>query len=715
MSESLFSESWYRVANVRPRLRNHAQVHRHVYRGGIWYVLQDHASGRFHRFSPVANFVIGLMDGERTMQKIWELACAQLGDELPSQAELIKLMSDLYRADVLQGDAPPDIREQHERRGKNLKMKIKQYVGNPLSLRFPLVDPDRALQRMANWTKPVFGRLGAVVWCVTMVTALVMLARHWQEFSDGMLDRVFSVENLLLIGVLFPLVKVLHEFGHALAIKVRGGEVHEMGVMLLLLMPIPYVDGSSASAFANKRWRMLVGAAGMLVELFIAAIAMILWVYLEPGINRAITYNIVLIAGVSTLLFNANPFLRYDGYYILSDYLEIPNLGQRSNDYLGYLVNRYLFAVTDVKSPVVAKGEPAWFVFYGITSFLYRMFMMVSIVLVVAGKFFLFGILMAVWSIFNMLVQPIAKKLGYLLNSPKLNRSRSRAIGITCTVLLGLTLILFWIPAPSYTRSEGVIWTPEESQVRAKVDGFITQVVAIPGSLVVKGALLVRCVDPELNARLAVLQSDLLGLEARYGAARVNNRVQATILLQQVAHARVALALARNRLADLDIRSPGVGKFEMGEVQNMPGRFVQRGELLAYITNETRTTIRVVIPQADADQVRKGSVDVLVRFVDSPATIRGAKVMRSVPGATNLLPGMALSLQGGGKIGIDPSKQGDPIALENLFVLDLQLVDDVATDKLGSRVYVRFEHSPEPIGSQWYRAGRSVFMKKFNV
>jgi putative peptide zinc metalloprotease protein len=367
-------------------------------------------------------------------------------------AELIKLMSDLYRADVLQGDAPPDIREQHDRRGKHLKMKIKQYVGNPMSLRFPLVDPDRALQRIVNWVRPIFSRLGAVVWCATMAIALVMLARHWREFSDGMLDRVFSVENLLLIGVLFPLVKVLHELGHALAVKVRGGEVHEMGVMLLLLMPIPYVDASAASAFADKRWRMLVGAAGMLVELFIAAIAMILWVYLEPGINRAITYNIVLIAGVSTLVFNANPFLRYDGYYILSDYLEIPNLGQRSNDYMGYLVNRYLFAVANVQTPVVAKGEPAWFVFYGLASFVYRMFMMVSIVLIVAGKFFLFGVLMAAWSIFNMLVQPIAKKVVYLVSSPKLNRTRVRALGISFSVVLSAALALFWLPAPSYTR-----------------------------------------------------------------------------------------------------------------------------------------------------------------------------------------------------------------------------------------------------------------------
>ncbi len=137
----MFSTSWYRVAELRPRLRNHAQVHRHVYRGGVWYVLQNHSTGKFHRFTPVANHVIGLMDGKRTLREIWDLACVRLGDEAPSQDEAIKLISDLHKADVLQSDAPPDPHELHQRRKQHEKVRLKQYIGNPLSLRFPLFDP----------------------------------------------------------------------------------------------------------------------------------------------------------------------------------------------------------------------------------------------------------------------------------------------------------------------------------------------------------------------------------------------------------------------------------------------------------------------------------------------------------------------------------------------------------------------------------------------
>jgi len=179
MSDTLFSSSWYRVAEVRPRLRSHAVIHRHLYRGRVWYVLQDRSSGRFHRFSPVANLVIGLMDGRRTLREIWDVACTRLGDDAPTQDDVINILASLHRADVLQSDAPPDIEEIHERNIKHERMKLKQYIQNPLSLRFPLFDPEKLL----NWINPVtrrlFGPAGAVLWLVVVGWALILAGAHW--------------------------------------------------------------------------------------------------------------------------------------------------------------------------------------------------------------------------------------------------------------------------------------------------------------------------------------------------------------------------------------------------------------------------------------------------------------------------------------------------------------------------------------------------------
>ena len=715
MSQSLFSTSWYRVAGVKPRLRNHAQIHRHVYRGGVWYVLQNHSTGKFHRFTPVANLIIGLMDGTRTLQEIWDLACVRLGDDVPSQDEVIKLLSDLHKADVLQSDAPPDIHELQQRRSRHASVRWKQYIGNPLSLRFPLLDPDRVLRLLLPVFKPLFGWVGAALWVVTMAWALVLVGMHWSELSSDMVDRVFSVENLLLMWFVFPLIKLLHEFGHALAAKAGGGEVHEMGVMLLVLMPVPYVDASAATAFRDKRSRMLVGAAGMLVELFIAAIAVFAWVHLEPGTERAIAYNVILVAGVSTLLFNGNPLLRYDGYYILSDYLEIPNLGQRSNEYLGYLTNRYLFGVEGGSSPVSARGERGWFIVYAISSFAYRMFMMVSIALLVASKFFVIGVLLAVWAFANMLVLPLSKNINYLVSSPRLASQRQRAVFATAAIVGLLTAILAWLPAPSSTRAEGVIWAPEQAQVRATVDGFVAKVLAKPDQQVRAGDILIQCEDPELDARTRVLQAQLAELEARYNAAILTKRVQADVINEQKVHVAEALELAHRRQAELQVRSPADGVFIIQDAQNSVGRYAQRGEVLAYVTDSAASTVRVVVPQAEGAQVAKRTRRVEIRSADRIGMPIQAQIQREVPAATDELPSMTLSLQGGGKIGLDPSKAGEGKALEKLFVLDLELPPGAQANYLGGRVYVRFEHEPEPLADQWYREIRRVFLKKFNV
>ena len=158
-----------------------------------------------------------------------------------------------------------------------------------------------------------------MIWLLTVLSAPVLVGMHWDELSEDVADRILSAEGLLLTAMAFPVLKFFHELGHAYATKIAGGEVHELGVMLLVFAPVPYVDASASIAFRSKWRRVLVGAAGMLTELFIAALAMFVWVMVEPGLVRSLCFQTVLIAGVSTVLFNINPLLRFDGYYILSD------------------------------------------------------------------------------------------------------------------------------------------------------------------------------------------------------------------------------------------------------------------------------------------------------------------------------------------------------------------------------------------------------------
>src|SRR6478672_1691799 len=174
MAKSIFSSSWYRVGALKPRLRSHAQIHRHQYRGETWYVLQDLSMERFLRFSPAAYSIIGLMDGNSSVEEIWEAACERLQDDAPTQDEMIHILSRLYRTDVLQCDVPPDTAELFERYEEQTRQERKSRIFSFFSWRFPLFDPDRFLRFVMPIARPLFGWFGALLWLAVIVPAVIL-------------------------------------------------------------------------------------------------------------------------------------------------------------------------------------------------------------------------------------------------------------------------------------------------------------------------------------------------------------------------------------------------------------------------------------------------------------------------------------------------------------------------------------------------------------
>jgi putative peptide zinc metalloprotease protein len=715
MTTSLYSPSWYRVAGLKPRLRSHVEIHRHTYRGDLWYVLQDHASGRFQRFTPAAYLLIGLMDGNRSGQEIWEAARARLGEDAPTQEEMIRLLSQLHAVDIMQCDVPPDTAELLKRFEKTQHSKWKQNARNPLAMRFSLLDPERFLVRSQWLVRPLFSWVGAILWLFVVGVAVVLAGVHWPELTENLTDRVLAPQNLLLIWLVFPFLKAFHEFGHAFVIKLLGGEVHEMGMMLLVLTPVPYVDASSASAFHSKWERVVVGAAGMAVELFIAALALFLWIVVEPGPVRVVAYNIILIAGVSSLLFNGNPLLRYDAYYILGDLLEIPNLGPRGLRYLGFLIQRYLFGLRDEEPPLSAPGERVWFVIYTLSAFVYRIFLYAAIISFIAGKFFIIGVLMAIWAVLSMIVYPLAKALKFLFSSPKLARNRAKAILVTGLIVGCILAAVTLVPVPLGTVSEGVMWIPEQCFLRAGTEGFVERLIARPGARVKPGDPLIECSDPLLPAQIRVLESKLNELKALYESQIFSDRVQAQITQEEMENVRGQLDDARQRAGELTIHSQASGAFLVPNPQDLPGRFVRRGELVGYVVDPSVITARVIVLQADVDLVRQRTRAVQVRLPEKISTIVPAVLKREVPAATDQLPGRALGQMGGGTIAIDPRDTTGLKAFQKNFLFDIELPPSIRLFQVGARVHVRFDHGDEALIWRWYRSLRQLLLKKFYV
>jgi putative peptide zinc metalloprotease protein len=715
MEQTYLSPSWYRVSNLKLRLRSHARIHRSSFRGQVWYVLQDRTSGRFHRFAPETYLVISLMDGVRTMEQVWDLACNQLKDKVLTQDEFIQLLGQLHSADVLSGDVPPDIEELSARSTRQRNRKLLMKFINPLAIRFGLLDPDEFLAATMPLIRPLFSIFGAIFFVAVLGYAAALAAMNWAELTENVTGNALAVGNIALLLMAYPFIKALHELGHAYAIKRWGGEVHEIGIMLLVFMPVPYVDASDSLAFQNKWHRALVGGAGILVEMLLASLALIVWVNAEEGLVRAFAFNVMLIGGVSTLLFNGNPLLKFDGYYVLSDLAEIPNLASRSNQYLGYLIKRYAFGLQSATSPVTALGEPAWFVVYSISGFCYRLMLTAAIVTIVATHFFIVGTIIACWAIILMIGVPLAKHTHFLLANPSLRHKRARAFGVVGGALAIVAFALFALPLPYSTTAEGVVWIPGGGVVHAGSEGVVSAVLATPDSFVAAGAPLVRLDDPLVTARLELMGLRVKELELRLGKQDMGDLANARIVREELRHARADYQLALARQEALTIRAASSGTLILPNASDLVGRYVRRGEVLAYVAQFDAPLIRVIVPEDDADLVRSETSDVSVRFAAAPSMVYAAEVEREIPALTATLPNNALSTAGGGQIALDPRDSNQRRVLANLLHIDIRLSESRETSSIGGRVYVRFFHGAEPLASRLYRSIRQIFLKTFQV
>lgn len=716
MAESFLSTIWYRVADLRPRLRSHLTIHRHRYRGQPWYVIHDHAAARIHRFTPAAYMLMGQFDGQRSIDTIWRDLAETHDEDAPSQDDVIQLLSRLHQQDLIQYDGSPDVAELLERYKKQSSQIIKQNVMNPVSIRIPLWDPDAFLARTLPVVRWLLGWFGLCLWGLVVLAGTVTAFMNWDALTSNFADRMLATENILITFITYPLLKALHELAHGYLARKWGAEVREMGIMFLVFFPVPYVDASAAAAFRNKWHRAAVSAGGILVETFAAALAVMIWANAESGLVTALAYNILMIGGISTIVVNGNPLLKFDGYYIFTDLLEIPNLATRANNFYGHLIQRYVFGAKQLRGAPATAGEKAWFVAYAPLAFFYRLSVMVGIALFVASSYFIIGVLLALYSVFNALVKPTFKHLRHVLSSPNLRKVRKRAKVLTFGTAAAVIGALALIPLPLRTDTEGVVWLPENAYVRAGTSGFVADVRADRGQQVLPGAALLTLTEPTLQARIAAQAARVDEMQQRLNVAEVQERRSAEAARLQLEDAQAGLDRERERALDLDIRSPVAGRFEPAlPPADLPGRYIEEGQLVGYVLPAAADRIRVVVPQDDIALVRDRLEAVELKLAGHLEDRHVSKLLRVVPAALSTLPNPALGSLGGGRFLIDPSDQQGLTTLEPVFVYDIALPPEIHAARFGTRVLVRFDHGQEPAAQQIFRRARQLFLRRFGA
>jgi putative peptide zinc metalloprotease protein len=337
------------------------------------------------------------------------------------------------------------------------------------------------------------------------------------------------------------------------------------------------------------------------------------------------------------------------------------------------------------------------------------------IIVFIAGKFFIVGVMLALWALATQVFTPIGKTVSYLASNPGLRRQRARAVGKTVAIALGVLALVFVAPVPSWTRAEGVVWVPDEAQVRAGTEGFIERVLVPAGGEVVRGQPLVEAQDPFLRARVRVLAAQVRELAAQYDALIQVDRVQAMIVREELAAVQANLERARERERELTLRSAVNGRFVVPQADDLPGRFVKQGQLVAYVVEPKELSARVAVSQDYIDLVRNRTRGVEVMLAEWNADPIRAQIRREVPGASKQLPSPALGTMGGGPFPVDPRDNQGVTTLARVFQVELVLPPHVRSPYLGARVHVRFDHGFEPLGFQVYRALRRLFLRQFDV
>ncbi len=711
-----FAESWHKVANLKVCLKPATRVRMQYFRGEKWFVVSDPYSNQFYRMRPEAWEFVSRLDKDRTVEEVWRECLDRAPDEAPGQEDVIGILTQLHFANLLYFSTPADSGRIFERYQKRRQREIRGTLLSIMFFRLPLWDPELFLRRILPVIRVLISPVGAAVWTVLVVMAVKAVVENFDQALSSA-DGVLAPGNLFWLYLALVVVKSIHELGHAMMCKRFGGEVHTMGVMLLVFTPLPYMDATSSWAFRSRVKRALVGGAGMIFEIFVAAIATLVWARTGPGPAHAVAYNIMFIASVSTVLFNANPLLRFDGYYILSDLLDIPNLHTRAKGHLRHLVERYAFGYKDSASPTQSRKEAFWLTVFGILSWIYRVLVFTGIILFVADKWLIAGLVMAAFCIFSWVLVPMYRFVAYLGSSPRLARTRLRAIAVSLVFIATVAVVLGAIPFPDRFRVPGLLESEGYLKVAAGSGGRVAEVLAKSGEAVEAGRALLRLEDPELLLQIDSTRAQITETLAMRQRAMSLDAADLAPIGKRLETVRARLDDLLRRKEDLVIRAREDGIWVSPGVREMVGVWVPRGATVGEIVNPVEFRFAAVVDQDEASNLFTGAIDKAeVRIFGQGGKNIEVGDVRIIPYRHERLPSAALGWRGGGEVAVSLQDEEGTHAAEPFFAIyaDLAPRPDVAFLH-GRSGKLRFSMGRKPLLIQWTRSLLQLLQKRYRI
>lgn len=504
------------------RKRGDLIVIRQVYQGQAWFVVKDPISLHYFRFRPEEYALLEMLDGQASLDGLKDGFEERFPPRRITLEELARFIATLHRSGLVIGDRQGQGPQLYERWRQRKWKEWVAWASNIMALRFRGLDPDWMLEKLRPWFGWIFSPMAIVAALAFVASALLLVLVNFGVFRSKLpeFNQFFAAGNWLYLGIALALTKVLHEFGHGLSCKYYGGECHEMGVMLLVFTPCLYCDVSDSWMLPNKWKRAAIGAAGMYVEVILAAIATYLWWNSHPGIFNQLCLDVMFVSSVSTILFNANPLLRYDGYYILSDVLEIPNLRQKASTILSRLVSRWCLGIKQPDDPFLPQRHLGWFALYAVASSVYMWFVTASIFLFMWNvlkpyRLEALGQILAAGAIWGLVVRPVHGMIKFLKVPGRRDEVKAINVFATAVVAVGVAAGIAFIPLPQRVWCAAELRPRGAETVYVSVAGRLEELRVKAGDIVREGQELAVLTSPELDLEIAELEGKETQSQAR--------------------------------------------------------------------------------------------------------------------------------------------------------------------------------------------------------
>jgi len=602
---------------LKARMRTDLVANQQRHAGQLFYILKDPVSLKYYRFRPEEFFILQQLDGVSDLYDVQHAFIAEFSPQRLSIEDLERFVRQLLDAGVAVVDSPLAGRRLYERHKERKFAKVKQTLMNFMYIRIPLFDPERLLDRLLGWFGFLFTIPFFLVACAFCASAGLLILCNWDQFLAKLpsFQDFFKAQNILWMWCSIGVVKVLHEFGHGLSCKKFGGEVHEMGFMLLVFSPALYCNVTDAWMLPNRWHRAIIGAAGIYVELIIAAAAAWIWWFSEPGMLNFLCLSTIVVCSVSTVVFNGNPLMKFDGYYIVSDLLEIPNLRERSNRYLGNVASKAVFGVEASPDSYTPGGRRWPFAVYAVAAYIYKWVVAVGIIFffytfLKPYKLEIIGVMLAWGAILSMVVLPvyqIVKLLRRQWREMKVKNARM-VVGLSAASVALAAILL--APFPLRVHLPMLVQARNAASLYVNSVGRLVELRVKDGDAASPGMILAVLENPETAREKAKLELEAsMQLRRQEVSKRVGDYVSAQAAAVQWEAVRERIKHLDNERRKLTIRVPsGVSGRVMGPPKETDlGKWYDAGRLLCKIGRVEDLEGFAVVEHGDTSLFKVGS------------------------------------------------------------------------------------------------------------